>query len=94
MVLARLKRQTKVGAEEGRAELSDQFLPGIALVSVTLTTEIPIQPVGMADTMDHLMAEGGAIAQSVLETLEGRHLHEVRSRRVEGAPAPVPDVCA
>ena len=48
----------------------------------------------MTRPVRHLMAEGAVIGIGILEALERRHLHMVRTRGVIGAPAAVTDVRA
>lgn len=52
VILARLEGQTEVRAEEGGAELCDQFFASIAGIPETLTAEVPVQARGMARPVD------------------------------------------
>ena len=42
MIGARLRRQGKIGAQEGRAKLGDQFFAGIAFIAPFPAPELPL----------------------------------------------------
>jgi hypothetical protein len=44
VVLTRLKVEAEVGREEGRAELGDKLLLGVACIAPALAAEIPVKP--------------------------------------------------
>ena len=43
MVVAHLRRQFEIGAQEGRAKLRDQFLHGIAFIAEALPVELAVK---------------------------------------------------
>ena len=55
VILARLRRQTKVGGQKSASEFGHKFFGGGAFISPTLAPEFTIEPGRMACVMRHFM---------------------------------------
>src|ERR1700747_1632376 len=62
MVVANLRRQVEVGAQEGRAKLGDQLLHGVAFVTEALAPEFAREARGMPRPVHGLMTARGVVA--------------------------------
>ena len=66
MILADFRRDFEIGAEEGGAELGNQFLLGVAFIAPTDAAHIAGQALFMLGPVAELMRQGGGIALGVV----------------------------
>ena len=92
MVLADLRREFEIGAQECGPQLGHQFLVGIALVAPALAAEVAIEARRMFRGVNTLMRESPVKAFGITEALDRRQLDVVGFLRVVGPAAPVADV--
>jgi hypothetical protein len=89
VVLARLKRQIKVGTEERGAEFSHELFDRVVFGPETLGAEVARQTRLMCGSVRRLVREGGVVALGVAEGLEGRQHDAVSRGPVKGTVAAV-----
>jgi hypothetical protein len=70
LILAHLRRQFEVGAEESGTQLGDKLLHGIALLAKALAAEVAVESGFMPRQVRQFMGECRAITLGVLERLE------------------------
>ena len=94
VILANLRRDPEIGAEEGGTELGDEFFLRVAFIAKPHAPEIPCEALLVFRPVRDLMRQRGGVALGVAEGLEGRHLHMVGAFGIEGAGAAMADVGA
>src|ERR1035441_4307332 len=94
VIVADLRGEFKIGAEESGTQLGDQLLAGVTFVAPAFAAEITIKAGRMLYPVTCLMGKGRVKAFSVGESLNRRHLDVVEFLRVVGLAAPVADIGA
>jgi hypothetical protein len=84
VVLARLKRQIKIGTEERGAEFRNEFFDRVAFGPETLGAEVARQARFVCGPMRGLVRQGGVVALGVAEGLEERRYDAVGRGPVKG----------
>lgn len=93
MILAYLRCDAKLGAEEGRADFGDQLFAGIPFIAPALTAKITVETGFMTRPMHHLMRKCGVVALAISEAFQRRHLHKIGTDIIIGLIAAVTDSC-
>ncbi len=91
VILARLGRDAEIRAQEGSAQLGDEFLAGVARVAEALPAEVAVEAARMLGPVRQLVRLGGGIALGVTERLGRGQLDEVRTGSVVGQVPAVTD---
>ncbi len=92
MILAHLRGEVEIGAEEGAAKFGHQLLHGVTGIAPLLAPQIAIEPGFMARPVGAFMRQRGVVAFGIAERLERGHLHEVGADIVIGHIAAVADI--
>ena len=77
MVVARLRRNAKIGTKESRADLGDEFFHRVTCIGKPLAAKVTIQAALVASPVRHFMGKGGVVAFAITKRLQFRHLHDV-----------------
>src|ERR1019366_3010429 len=91
VVVADLRGEFEIGAQESGAQLGDEFLGGIAFVAPALASEITVKTGRMFYPVNTFVAKRGVKFLSIGESLNRRHLDVVKFLRVVGPVAAITD---
>src|SRR6266849_3267187 len=94
VIRAGLKRQFKIGAQEGGSEFGHEFFHGVGVAAEAVAAEVPVKARLVGRRVGGFMRQGAVKRLRVAEGVEGRHLDIVVCEAVERGESPVPDIKA
>ena len=89
VVVARLRRDTEVTAQERGPDLGDQFFTGITCVAELPMPEVPVEAGRVFRPVRQLVCQRRVIALGIRKGREGRHLYVIG---IGGVVRPIPAV--
>src|ERR1039457_873346 len=92
VIVADLRGEFEIGAQESGAQLGNEFLGCIAFVAPALASEIALKTGRMLGPVRRFVRERGVKRFSVAEALYRRHLDIVGSLRAVSLAAPVANI--